>query len=482
MSFRMSKGFMFSAASIFVWLLVLGTNYIVQFWPSAIMLTVFVTVSFFITISGSVIRYGVAPYFLASVLLFFCANIILWPIATNSPYEFYSLINMIIDERLFDYAAALVGLSLSLTLSSYFFFINIPRANVCSEKFNKIVSNIRSVRLSKIGSYLIFGSFPLLLFSYVFEFKQLLNLGYLSLYSEGLQAGVTTPIWTGVAQYVFYGGLGLVLAFSNDRRTLKIALFIFLMVSFVNSLKGGRSSFIVPCLFAFWLYSSTFSLRVKLRYILLLGSVVAVFFVVLTVFRDNVESGFDIVQFSIDSLASQARSLQLVAIYLLNSDEVGRYGNFMVFSNLFLPINILINPELRDLPQSIAQVTYSNNLKHILTYVLNPDYYFMGGGVGGVYVIELIEAGLVLYIALSVFAGWFIAKLPELMSRPIVRFVSLQIFSLIYFMPRAEFFPNALILLKSILLYYLLCYLSGVLWPHSGVSIVRNSKVVYNKV
>lgn len=398
--------------------------------------------------------FSLLPYFFGSVFVFFCMSVALWPIATYSPFEFYSLVSLEIDAPTMARAACLLGISLSTTMLAYAATIHgTPRAPEQAFAPSMVMKN--DGPLARLGLRMMVVAFPFIAYRLYLELSYILEAGYLALYSEGL-GSADVPSWFAPFNYVFYAGFGLVCAFSDERRQVSSAIAMFLVVALVDGMKGARGAIIVPILFCWWFYSSRFDVKLKLGRMFMYAIAALGIFLGVTISRDTGTIEGQASQFVVDAIATQGRSLQLTAIYLQEQEEIAKFGNMMVTSNLMIPINVLLHPELRDLPQSIDQVMYSNNLKHILTYTLNPGYYFEGGGTGGVYLIELIESGWVLFLALSASLGWFLAKWPSLMGRPYWRYMAFQIFSTVFYMPRAELFPNSLNFIKATIIFLLL--------------------------
>lgn len=418
-----------------------------------IILPVFVVSSAFLACRAYLPPFSLSPYFFGSLFVFFCIGIVFWPIASFSPFEFNSLVSLQIDPPLMANAICLLGVSLSTTLLAY----GVTAQRVAQTKLLHIeeqsmpAKNNRS--LAKFGLLMMYVALPIVAYRLYQELSFILEAGYLALYTEGAGAA-DAPSWVLPFNYLFYTGFGLVCAFGECRRQFITAMMMFLAVSLVDGMKGARGAVIVPILFCWWFYSSQFQVEFRMGRIFGYGVVGFAIFMGVTFSRDNDTIEGQAAQFVVDSIATQGRSLQLTAIYLQEKEEIAQYGNMMVTSNLMIPIHVIQHPELRDVPQSIDQVMYSNNLKHILTYTLNPGYYFSGGGTGGVYLIELIESGPILFLILSASLGWFLAKWPSLMRRPYWKFMAFQVFSTLFYMPRAEFFPNSLNFLKSTIIYF----------------------------
>ena len=418
------------------------------------MLPVFVAVAGIAAHRSMRVTFNLIPYFFGSIFIFFCIGVALWPIATLSPYEFTSLISIDIEKRRLAQTACFLGISLSITILIYSLVTNAKSPVKFSHTVDKVSKVATDRRLGTIGINMMFIALPIVSYRLYRELAYILEAGYLALYADGISSAETVT-WALPFNYIFYTGFGLACAFVDQRKKFTIAAFMFLTVAFLDGMKGARGAVIVPILFCWWFYSSRFVIKLRLGRLLVYALAAFCIFLGLTISRDPSTIEGSASQFIVDAVATQGRSLQLTAIYMDEKEEVAKYGNMMITSNLMIPINVILHPELRDAPQSFDQVSYSNNLKHILTYTLNPDYYFAGGGTGGVYLIELIESGWILFVLFSAALGWFFARWPAMMRLPFWRFSSFQIFATVFYMPRAEFFPNMLQFGKSALIFIL---------------------------
>ncbi len=400
--------------------------------------------------------FDLAILFLTSCLFFFCIGVILWPVSSFSPQQFESLVIASFTLERLDQSAALVGVSIAITMLTL---------GVCRSTMHRATPPVfeplpdaRAPSLFRFGLALMLLSLPLVTVELWRQLQYIQETSYLALYAEGVPSSPLAAFF-----YVFYTGFGLVITYARTRRQMLLPALLYLGAATLDSLKGTRGAVLVPLLFVAWYYASRFNVKFRLAVITRNLALLIGLFAFLTYQRDASLFDAGIGQFLVDALSTQGRSLQLTALYREVADEVARYGNNMFTSNLLIPFIAVIHPEVREAAQSMDQVLYSNNLKHILTYVLNETYYFAGGGTGGVYTIELIEAGPVLYVLLSMGLGFFLSWLPAAMRKPWVRFLSIYFFSTIFYLPRAELFFNTLIVGKALFLFLLVITLHEIL-------------------
>lgn len=394
-----------------------------------------------------------AIVFLMSCLFFFCVGILLWPFSNISLIDFSSLVVIKFTWKQLDEAAILIGLSIAITMATMMAFRHGNKHHEVQNTLASLGLNDPSAgRLYRLGMFCIVLSLPAVTFESIEQLRFIQDAGYLALYSDGISMSAMSKAFF----YLFNLGFGLTLAFSRTRSEFLVPAFLFLIVATIDSSKGARGALLVPLLFITWFYVARFNIKVRPLKVMRNLAVLLAVFTAMTFSRDSDLLTSGIPQLAVDALATQGRSLQISALYLTVADEVAQYGNYTVFSNLLLPFTAVLHPEIREAAQSMDQVIYSNNLKHILTYVLNDAYYFAGGGTGGVYTIELIEAGAFFYVLLSMGLGWFLARVPSAMRKPWIRYLSVYLFSTVFYMPRAEFFPNVLIVGKALFLYLLI--------------------------
>jgi len=403
--------------------------------------------------------FDLSVVFLISCLFFFCVGLILWPFSTISPREFSSLVIETFTWQQLDSAAIWIGLSIAITMAS---MMTLKTSSGRYSKFNTLeylgLDGNHHEGLYKIGVLCIIFSLPAVMLAMVEQLRFIQDAGYLALYMDGAPVSVASKVFF----YIFDLGFGLILAFAKTRRQFLIPAILFLIVATIDSLAGARGALLVPLLFVAWFYVARFNIRVRPLKILLNLAIIFIAFIAMTFQRDADLFNSGVLQFAVDALTTQGRSLQITALYETVADEVAQYGNYTVLSNLLIPFIAIIHPEIREAAQSMDQVLYSNNLKHILTYVLNDTYYFSGGGTGGVYTIELMESGPFFYVLLSMGLGWFLSWMPVAMRKPWVRYLSIYFFSTVFYLPRGEFFFNTLILGKALFLYLVVVGLYGI--------------------
>jgi hypothetical protein len=465
----------YGVVNIFIWLILLGCESTIGLQEGLASFYLPVSLVFLLIsqLRQKRSEFDLSTLFLVSCFFFFCIGLVLWPFSSISPTEFSSLVITTFSWRQLDFAAICIGLSIAITMAT------VMRLQIR----NKLHSELRAMNFSeldsihcasiyKFGASLIAIALPMVLIESIEQLQFIRSAGYLALYTDGVPVSVMSKVFF----YIFYLGFGLVLAFANSKKQFLIPALLYLFIATVDSLKGARGALLVPLLFVVWFYVGRFDVRVRVIAVLRNLTVVFLAFSLLTFQRTPELLSGGLLQFGVDALITQGRSLQTTALYQTVADEVGQYGNYMVLSNLFIPFIAVIHPEIREAAQSMDQVLYSNNLKHILTYVLNDSYYFSGGGTGGVYTIELIESGPFFYVLLSIMLGWFLAWMPTAMGKPWMRYLSIYFFSTIFYLPRGELLFNTLIVGKAALMYLAVVYIFSIFKrKKNNVKLVRDN-------
>lgn len=365
---------------------------------------------------------------------------------------FDSIVYRVFSNMVLDKGSCLIVISVLVINITYILSkrININSSNTNSEfiKFSYF-----------FGKILFIFSIPLTITALFIQIFYVINNGFLSLYNGELQSIVYPLKIIGFAHYFFYYGFFLIASSIPPKKKLMKYAIIFIIISLFEGIKGSRIAFIFPVIYLLWYLSffyKSYNIKNKLKYIF-----VSLFIVIfLTTLRENVDDTKSSIRIVPEIIASQSRSVQLIALYEEYSDEVEKYGDKMITSNLLLPYYFLIYPSKVFKSQNYELVKISNNFKNIITFVISPEYYFAGGGLGGTYIVELKELGLFFLICISILIGILFSKFTKhLTHNHLIKFLSYSILLHVFIMIRGETFPNMWNLLKLIFFYYSLKFL-----------------------
>ncbi|TBH75056.1 O-antigen polysaccharide polymerase Wzy [Aquirufa antheringensis] len=387
-----------------------------------------------------------------SSLLFFFGSPLINLFLAQENFILESIVVKEFSKRDLDFCSIIVLISLSVINFSSGLninFLSFSNADSSHTKFNNY--------LFKVGSILMITSLPFIIVLIIFQIQYLLEAGYLSIYNGDI-SNVAYPIpFLSYVTYPFFYGFCLICSAVPTQKIFNRFFIILFCISIFESFKGGRFSLVAPILYFFWfstlVYRTNFKLKKLLIPLVLLISLISF----LTLNREKSESSVDLNKVAFSIIASQGRSVQLFSLYLENKAQVENYGKYMITSNLLLPYLVLRYPSKIFQSQNTETVMISNNFKDIITYVLSPDYYLSGGGMGGTYIVELYELGLLFSIFFSFIFGIFLYNLSKLtIVSAFFRFISYFLFLYIFIMPRAEALPNFLNLIKLGFVYLLL--------------------------
>ena len=310
-----------------------------------------------------------------------------------------------------------------------------------------------------LGRTLLITSLPFMLLLLFIQIKYILDNGYLSIYNGSLQQ-IQYPVpFLSFSSYLFYFGYYFICASKCDRKKFNLYSFIYIAFSVLDSLKGGRFSLVLSIFFYLWYSYIIYDVKYKLKIFIIPFIILLLFVNFLTINRDSNRdnSNNQIITTTAAIIASQGRSTQLFSLYLENKVSVHQYGTLLITSNLLWPYLKIRYPDIDFNSQNTQSLQVSNNFKDIITYVLNPNYFLDGGGMGGTYIVELFELGFLFTILFSILFGVFI----HLFSNKYVftyfgGFISFFIFQYVFIMPRAEALPNILTFIKLFFVFFFL--------------------------
>ncbi len=234
----------------------------------------------------------------------------------------------------------------------------------------------------------------------------------------------------------------------------------FLFLSFLNSTQGVRSAFLAPLLFYFWYGKYRFNRRINP----VLALIICLFGIpvlgAIAYIRNNVTVGLDYGGLFTETVMASSSSISVLAlVYDYGLLSINDSYPFILDPIVRLCL-VVLHPDVFSLGNSIELNLVSNNLPNQLSYALAPEQYLLGGGLGGNFIAELYEfgvVGIVLGIVfLVVIIGWFeriadVSVLASYFAYPFIRHLLL--------MPRAEYFLDTYTIAKFLVVYALFWFL-----------------------
>lgn len=396
--------------------------------------------------------------FLFTSLIFFFGSTLVRSVFEIDVFQLDSLVVENFDPKLLDKASLIILISI-ITI----YLVARNAFEIVSPKF------IFNHFFFRLGKKLMTFSIPFVFLQYLFEFYYIFKNGYLAIYSIGLN-NIDYPLpFLRFSYYFFFIGYFLVVISNCSYVIFKKYSYIFLFFALLNSLKGGRAEIMIPICYFLWISNLIYGKRLQIKKIIYLFLLVLLSANFLSQFRTDNDS-LPISKIFYSVIASQGRSTQTFALYLKNSEELDNLENCFIIANLAVPIINFQHPEAYNQGQNIESVKYSKNFKLIITYFLNESYYLAGGGIGGTYIAELYQFGIIGVIFFSLIFGTYLRYHKFFFNIPYIKFISFFLFSHIFIISRAEYFPNTYILIKYILIYVAIYVLL----------IIINKKIIYN--
>lgn len=366
---------------------------------------VFVVVVFFILINKIFYIHNLLYLFFISFSLFIFSRIFLNFFGISSILESQSFYWGMMEKSSIIQTLFVVIISFSSVLLGAFFY-NIKQKNDFQ----------RSMFLPSKGGYgkailiLFLMLLPGTLHKYYFDLQQVLNEGYLALYSR--ENIIVAPIFSRLSWYLYTLILPLVfcIEFNNKFKTKLLIVFI-LMVSLLDSIKGSRAAFLRPLLFCFWYYYTFYSNK-KINLLKLIPSIfLIVFFTIGMLFK---RTGQDVTLEQLGSVFElifyqQGISFTVVAFYFQFESALLYPTYLYILTPITSLLQYVFNKDVFASGRNYEMIRQTFNIDYKLMHAVNSDLFYKGYGLGGSYMIELFALlGMVSLIVGSVLVGYYI--------------------------------------------------------------------------
>jgi oligosaccharide repeat unit polymerase len=340
----------------------------------------------------------------------------------------------------------------------------------------KLYINERSIKIEKIlfNIILVFGF--LYAFKLFLEFKAIINIGYTAIYAGGLQeVNYYSPLIK--YSHVFFSSFfSYYLIVNNNKKKFLIIAFIFLVVSFLDSLKGARITLILPIFFIFWYYNCVYKITFNYK-IALKGSIVFLLLVLYAIYSSSKRNDLEVelkTNFIKSAVMETGSTLQVVGRYIKNKDQLDTDYPFFLEPILY-PYFYISHFSVLTKGQSEEMLQYRNSLNHQFTAFIDKEAYLVGRGVGSSSPAEFYQYGLFPLIILSLVYGFILIFFYSQLSNKILIFLSTTLVLHVFFIARETPFPNFIGVLKGVFVYHLLKSLFSI--KIKLVNHVRNSRV-----
>lgn len=437
-------------ACILILLLVFlkDTLHIFTLLESTLMITYF-----FVTLSIMDLRgiYSINSFFLITFGLFLLSRILINPISNTVYYYYDGSFGKHFwtpEARLY----TLVTLILAL-LTHYITTLNLYFVGKAFKVSMRKKLNVRSRFLNDVKRYswlktckvLFLFAFPFSLALNLFEFVQVLNGGYVSIYKSALSTPRILELSRFIVQISYFGFL------ASNKKFGTYCLFSGLYFTFLltDALKGGRLTVVAFILFFVcfmkYRYKESFKLRIaSIAFILGLPLLQLV-----TLIRLNQSKLFNFLDSYRAFLFDNGVSLNVIGLTYTYMNKLPYHPYPYVLEPLTRVWTIFTNSVVRSGGQNTEIISNRFNLAHHLSYTLNPIAYEKGAGIGNSYLAELSELGIFGLVIGSILLSIIIFLIEQNLTRSFtLRYFSLIIVTHFFVMARAEYFIDTYTILK----------------------------------
>ncbi len=170
--------------------------------------------------------------------------------------------------------------------------------------------------------------------------------------------------------------------------------YIYLVLSLIPLLQGDRAEAVCAILFFIFFRYRVFGKKAKFGRLFIFGSVFIVILAVVGVARQGGRFDFTHLISGVQSFfLSSADSLNRAAYYYQNR-AVMDYNTYpYIFDPLIRVVMVILQPGVFSGGQSDLSLKYRMSFSHHITYAVNPENYYNGGGLGGNFIAEMSEFG-----------------------------------------------------------------------------------------
>ena len=287
------------------------------------------------------------------------------------------------------------------------------------------------------------------------EFKAIKSIGYAAIYAGGLQdINYFSPIIK-YSHILFISFFSYYLIVVNNKKRFIIIASIYLVLSFMDSLKGARITLILPIFFVLWYYNSLY--KIKINYKTLIRStflllLLSIFSIYSSSKRNDIE--VELKTNIVKSIIFESGStLQVVGRFIKNEDKLtASYPYFL--EPIFYPYFYFKYFDILTKGQSVEMLEHRNSLNHQLSAFVNKQAYLVGAGLGSSSPAEFYQYGIIPLIFFSFAYGLILIYFYSQLNNKLLIFLSTTIVLHFFFISRDTPFPNLIGILKSVLVYY----------------------------
>ncbi len=328
-------------------------------------------------------------------------------------------------------------------------------------KFNNEIST--DFNLIRIGRYLMILFLPLVLYRGILEFMALLGRSFTDIYVENVFIDI--PTYLKISSVFFQLGFMMLLGGKPSIRSFYIFGLIYLITFIPNLLMGLRAMFAVSFLFLFWYYTNIYNKKINMIRAFITLFVVILLLQYIAFIRVKADVENNLFKTVLTFLTSQSQSMYVLSYYIQYNDVVNQINNYPY---LLDPLISWLYPS----GQSLEVLNSRSALGHQLTYVVNPDYYFVGASLGTSFIAEIYEFGMLGIIIGAILFSFLISYFNKLYFRKKLIFIFSMFFVQYFFIaPRSTFLPNLYFFARYLTIFIFIYIIVN---PKSGILPKKN--------
>lgn len=427
-----------------------------------------------------------------SFVLSLVTGIILYKTLVNTYTIFLSTIFLFDYSRVFldiikfsDFGKADWFAYYNFSLETILFILNILNQNLnylnlgiiigfifIKERKNK---SIRNQNLEKITISIAVIIIPLVFFKLYKELMFIKEIGYLGVYLGRLRElnfSYITRISTTLFTYNYY----IFLLTKPKYKNFKILSTIFLIISLMEALKGGRMALIVRILLIIWYLVTIYKKKIRMINIALLGTTIFSLSFLIESLRNKKEIEINSITSKLgEFLYGQGVSVILIGFYKDFKEKIP--NKQYLFSPIIDIISQIKNYKIYSLGQSDKLIEVSSDFGQNMSYFLNKEIYLEGMGLGSNYMAELLTfLGINFFFMGCIFLGIQIVYFQKNFLKSRIYFLFFICFlENLFISGRATFFFSFINFVK-LLGFYLMIIILGTLLKNLKAKMNKNKK------
>ncbi|OWO83345.1 hypothetical protein B5C26_07010 [Photorhabdus luminescens] len=287
-------------------------------------------------------------------------------------------------------------------------------------------------------------SLPFCIIKFAYEINTIATIGYVNYYKDG----VNMPFFINAMRFVFEISFFLILSSRPNFKKFKKYSVIFMLVMSLFLITGVRSKFILYFIFLFWYYYSFFQKKdISILSMLISFPLIISVLILSQLHRQNWVFNSDL------NYLEYFFSSQSISFYILplTVKYIDCFTSFMpAILSPFSFYSLIYNT------QSLDRLNNVQLLGDIISYAQLGDYYLDGNGIGGSFIAELYQAGILISIIFSFSLGFLINYFDiKVYKNRLYLAISFFIVSNIAYMPRSSFFKGPYMLLLYLFVFLL---------------------------